>query len=385
MTERSEQDRPRSDKPRSDKPRSDRPSSDRSGGGRPASDRPRSDKPRSDKPRSDRPSSDRSGGGRPTGDRPRSDRPRSDRPSSDRSGGAPRRDDRAGGGRPTGDRPRSDRPRSDRPSSDRSGGGRPASDRPRSDRPSSDRARSDRSPRRDDDESRESRGPWIPEEIQFEDLDKSVRFELQTLPETLQERVGRHLLAAEVALSEDDMKTALEHSRQAKKLAGRVAVVREANGTMEYLAGEYAAALNELRAVRRMTGSNDFVAMMADCERGLGRPEKAIEFLKSIPVKDLAPETRIEALMVSAGARADLGQVDAAILMMNVGALTSLPAGDLRARLQEAYSDLLGQAGRKDESLEWRKKALKSDINGVTAFSASDESEISAHLIEELD
>ena len=335
MTERSEQDRPRSDKPRSDRPRSDRPRSDR-----PRSDRPRSDKPRSDKPRSDRPSSDR---------------------------------------------PRSDRPRSDRPSSDRSGGGRPASDRPRSDRPSSDRARSDRSPRRDDDESRESRGPWIPEEIQFEDLDKSVRFELQTLPETLQERVGRHLLAAEVALSEDDMKTALEHSRQAKKLAGRVAVVREANGTMEYLAGEYAAALNELRAVRRMTGSNDFVAMMADCERGLGRPEKAIEFLKSIPVKDLAPETRIEALMVSAGARADLGQVDAAILMMNVGALTSLPAGDLRARLQEAYSDLLGQAGRKDESLEWRKKALKSDINGVTAFSASDESEISAHLIEELD
>ena len=345
MTERSEQDRPRSDKPRSDRPRSD-------------------------KPRSDRPSSDRSGGGRPTGDRPRSDKPRSDKPRSDR---------------PSSDRPRSDRSRSDRPSSDRSGGGRPASDRPRSDRPSSDRARSDRSPRRDDDESRESRGPWIPEEIQFEDLDKSVRFELQTLPETLQERVGRHLLAAEVALSEDDMKTALEHSRQAKKLAGRVAVVREANGTMEYLAGEYAAALNELRAVRRMTGSNDFVAMMADCERGLGRPEKAIEFLKSIPVKDLAPETRIEALMVSAGARADLGQVDAAILMMNVGALTSLPAGDLRARLQEAYSDLLGQAGRKDESLEWRKKALKSDINGVTAFSASDESEISAHLIEELD
>ena len=360
MTERSEQDRPRSDKPRSD-----RPSSDRSGGGRPTGDRPRSDKPRSDKPRSDR---------------PRSDRPRSGRPSSDRSGGG-----RPASDRPRSDRPSSDRPRSDRPSSDRSGGGRPASDRPRSDRPSSDRARSDRSPRRDDDESRESRGPWIPEEIQFEDLDKSVRFELQTLPETLQERVGRHLLAAEVALSEDDMKTALEHSRQAKKLAGRVAVVREANGTMEYLAGEYAAALNELRAVRRMTGSNDFVAMMADCERGLGRPEKAIEFLKSIPVKDLAPETRIEALMVSAGARADLGQVDAAILMMNVGALTSLPAGDLRARLQEAYSDLLGQAGRKDESLEWRKKALMSDINGVTAFSASDESEISAHLIEELD
>jgi tetratricopeptide (TPR) repeat protein len=216
-------------------------------------------------------------------------------------------------------------------------------------------------------------------------LDKSVRFELQTLPESLQERVGRHLLAAEIAVADDDMETALAHSRQAKKLAGRVAVVREANGTIEYLAGEYAAALNELRAVRRMTGSNDFVAMMADCERGLGRPERAIEFLKSIPMKELAPDTAIEALLVNAGARADMGQIDAALLMLNVGALTSLPAGDLRARMQESYSHLLEQAGRTAEAREWRGKALKSDINGVTALTRAQESGITAHVIDESD
>ncbi len=340
---------------------------------RPRSDRPSSDRPRGDdRPRRD----DRAGSDRPrTDDRPRSDRPRSDRPSSDR----PRRDDRAGSDRPrTDDRPRSDRPRSDRPSSDRPR---------RDDRAGSDRSGSDRYPTRErrDDDSRESRGPWIPDEILFEDLDKSVRFELQTLPESLQERVGRHLLAAEIAISEDDMESALAHSRQAKKLAGRVAVVREANGTIEYLAGEYAAALNELRAVRRMTGSNDFVAMMADCERGLGRPEKAIEFLKSIPVKELSPETAIEVLMVSAGARADLGQVDAALLMLNVGALRSLPAGDLRARMQEAYSDLLEQAGRNEEAQKWRDKAIKSDINGVTALLRDQESEITVQVIDESD
>jgi len=124
---------------------------------------------------------------------------------------------------------------------------------------------------------------------------------------------------------------------------------------------------------------------MADCERGLGRPEKAIEFLKSIPTKELAPETAIEALMVSAGARADMGQLDAALLMLNVGALTSLPVGDLRARLQEFYSDLLDQAGRTAEAREWRGKALKSDVNGVTALTRARESGITAHLLDESD
>ena len=383
MAERPSSDRPGSGRPSSDRPRRD----DRPGSGRPSSDRPRRD----DRPGSGRPSSDRPRSDRPRDDRPGAGRPSSDRPRSDRS-----RDDRPGAGRPGSDRPRSDRSRDDRP-----GAGRPSSDRPRSDRPRDDRPRREeregrgRSERsnsngypsreRSDEDSRESRGPWIPEEIQFEDLDKSVRFELQTLPESLQERVGRHLLAAEIAIGEDDMETALAHSRQAKKLAGRVAVVREANGTIEYLAGEYAAALNELRAVRRMTGSNDFVAMMADCERGLGRPEKAIEFLKSIPTKELAPETAIEALMVSAGARADMGQVDAALLMLNVGALTSLPAGDLRARMQESYSDLLDKAGRIEQAREWRSKALKSDINGITALTRAQESGITAHEIEDSD
>ena len=420
-SDRSRSDKPRSDKPRSDKPRGDRPSSDRPRNDRPgydrsssdrprsdkprsdrpSSDRPRSDKPRSDRPSSDRPRNDRPGFDRSSSDRPRSDKPRSDRPSSDRP-----RNDRPGYDRSSSDRPRSDKPRSDRPSSDRPRNDRPGFDRSRSDRPRSDKPRSDR-PRRDDrddrgrpersdsnrypsrersdEDSRESRGPWIPEEILFEDLDKSVRFELQTLPESLQERVGRHLLAAEMAIADDDMETALAHSRQAKKLAGRVAVVREANGTIEYLAGEYAAALNELRAVRRMTGSNDFVAMMADCERGLGRPERAIEFLKSIPTKELAPDTAIEALMVNAGARADMGQIDAALLMLNVGSLTSLPAGDLRARMQESYSDLLDKAGRTAEAKEWRAKALKSDINGVTALTRSQESGVTAHLIDDSD
>ena len=296
---------------------------------------------------------------RPRSDKPRSDKPRSDKPRSDK---------------PRSDKPRSDKPRSDKPRSDK-----PKTDRPRSGSP---RGRSESAEVRTPVE----RGPWLDEEIKFEDLDKSVRFELHTLPETLQEKVGRHLLAAEIAVADDDLETALKHSRHAKKLAGRVAVVRESAGVIEYLAGEYAAALNEFRAVRRMTGSNDFVAMMADCERGLGRPEKALEFLKSVPSSSLSKETQIEVLIVGAGARADLGQVDAAIVMLEVPALTTLPAGDQRARLQEAYANLLELAGRSSEAETWRAKALKSDINGVTSLSRNQaESDVSVEWIGETD
>jgi tetratricopeptide (TPR) repeat protein len=226
----------------------------------------------------------------------------------------------------------------------------------------------------------------MPDEILFEDLDKSVRFELHTLPETLQEKVGRHLLAAEIAVSDDDLETALKHVRYAKKLAGRVAVVRESAGVIEYLAGEYGAALNEFRAVRRMTGSDEFIAMMADCERGLGRPEKALDFLKSVPLANLSKEIQLEALLVAAGARSDLGQLDAALVMLNIPALTTLPAGDHRARLQEAYSDLLEKAGRLDEAQSWRAKALKSDVNGVTALAREvSDSEVRVEVIEDSD
>ena len=80
-----------------------------------------------------------------------------------------------------------------------------------------------------------------------------------------------------------------------------------------------------------------------------------------------------------------MGQVDAALLMLNVGALTSLPPGDLRARMQEAYSVLLEQAGRAGEVQKWRSRAIKSDINGVTALVRNQESEITAQVIEESD
>lgn len=106
--------------------------------------------------------------------------------------------------------------------------------------------------------------------------------------------------------------------------------------------------------------------MLADCERGLGRPQRALELIKEVDQRAVSPETRVELTLVAAGARADMGQVDAAILVLQIPELTKLPKGGPRARLQYAYADLLEQAGRIDEAREWMRKAAASDIDGVT-------------------
>ena len=206
------------------------------------------------------------------------------------------------------------------------------------------------------------RGPAIPEDIDITELDPAVINELRTLPEELQEKVAGHLLAAEWALADDDVAAAREHAAEAKRVAGRVACVREAMGIVAYRCGDYSDALAELRAVRRMTGDDSFVPMMADCERGLGRPERALELLRELRTSD--PETKVEAAIVASGARSDMGQVDAALVLLEIPELTSLPAGGQRARLEYAYAHALEAGGRDDQAREWFAKAAASDIDG---------------------
>jgi predicted Zn-dependent protease len=198
--------------------------------------------------------------------------------------------------------------------------------------------------------------------VDIEDLDPAVLNELRTLPEELRDKVAAHLAAAELFLLDEDDATARLHTKAAKKLAGRVAAVREADGIAAYRCGDYADALAELRAVRRMTGNDSFVPMMADCERGLGRPERALELLRE--VRDGDPALRVESQIVAAGARADMGQPEAALVLLEIPELTSLPPGTERARLQYAYASALETLGRSDDAAEWYAKAAQSDIEG---------------------
>ena len=147
--------------------------------------------------------------------------------------------------------------------------------------------------------------------MQFSDLDKDVRAPLRTLSKDNAESVGRHL-AMVVRLIDSDPERAYEHAQEAVRSAGRVDIVREAAGLTAYRTGRYAEALRELRTVRRLNGSSEHLPIMADCERGLGRPERAIALAASPEAETLDVAATIELAIVVAGARMDLGDADAA-------------------------------------------------------------------------
>lgn len=214
-------------------------------------------------------------------------------------------------------------------------------------------------------------------------LDPGLAHELRTLPEGLAEIVARHLVAADLALVEADIPAARRHIAAAKRRAGRIAPVREAAGIAAYLAGDYTEAIAELRTVRRMTGSPEYVPMLADCERGLGRPQRALDLIREVDQRELDPATRVELVLVASGARADLGQLEAAIVMLQIPELKRLPRGTSRARLQYAYADLLERAGRFEDAREWMRRAAESDIEGATDAAERVEEEAGLAFTEE--
>src|SRR5699024_698915 len=121
----------------------------------------------------------------------------------------------------------------------------------------------------------------LPEHIEARDLDKAARRELLTLSKENAEGVARHLVAAAEFLANEDLDRALAHAEHASRRAGRVAVVREVLGLVYYRRAEWAAALREFRTARRLSGSQHLLPHMADAERGLGRPDRAIELAHS--------------------------------------------------------------------------------------------------------
>lgn len=208
-------------------------------------------------------------------------------------------------------------------------------------------------------------GPPIPEHITGKELDRSVMASLKSLPEKLMLRVARHLVAAGEVI-DTDPKTAYEHTLAAKARAGRLSVVREAVGEAAYAAGQYAEALAELKAAKRMNGSWEFIAMIADCERALKRPDKALALIRAAPRADFSAELDAELTLVEAGARRDRGELDAALRTLEHARLTSKSREPWVARLRYAYADTLVEAGRLNDALTWFHRAEAVDAEELT-------------------
>jgi hypothetical protein len=204
----------------------------------------------------------------------------------------------------------------------------------------------------------------LPDDVDPRDLDMDTRKQLMSLSKDTADVVARHLVMAG-RLMDDTPELALAHARAARALAGRVGAVREANGLVAYVAGEWAEALSELRTARRLTGEPDHLAVMADCERALGHPDRALLVSEDPQAKGLNPATRVELLIVASGARRDLGQADAAVISLQVAALEG-PVRAWTARLRYAYADALLDAGREDEARQWFARAAEVDEGGQT-------------------
>ena len=208
----------------------------------------------------------------------------------------------------------------------------------------------------------------MPEGLDTRLLHRSVRAELRGLPKELAEIVAAHLIAAG-QLIDHDPELAYEHAEAARRRASRLPVVREAAAETAYAAGHYDTALSELRAIRRMTGSDDYLPMMADCERALGRPEAALKLAKEAKRLRLDPAQRVEMILVEAGARSDLGQEAEALRLLEAATATLSPTAAPRiatARLRYAFAEALLRRGSSAAARKWFEAAAELDTDVET-------------------
>jgi hypothetical protein len=190
-----------------------------------------------------------------------------------------------------------------------------------------------------------------------------VKAELHGLPADLAATVGRYLVAAELATDPDQ---GYRFAQAARHLAARIGVVREVNGIMAYRTGHWAEALAELRAARRLTGRGEYLSLMADSERALGRLDRALELVHSEDAKRLPRAAQIELRIVESGVRRDQGLADAAVLALQVPELSDGRLRPWSARLFYAYGDALLAADRPEAAREAFSRAVVADEDEET-------------------
>ena len=194
--------------------------------------------------------------------------------------------------------------------------------------------------------------PELPDSVNDKDLDRIARNELKTLAPENQEFVARHLVMA-ARLIDNDPALAHRHAESASRRGGRIGIVRESLAITAYAVGDYALALRELRTYRRITGRDDQLPMMVDSERGLGRPDKALELGRSVTKSTLPAAVQVELSIAMSGARLDLGQLDAALHELEIPQLDRSTAFSWSPGLFDAYATVLEDLGRADEAEEW--------------------------------
>jgi hypothetical protein len=199
-------------------------------------------------------------------------------------------------------------------------------------------------------------GPSIPEEVAPQDLHPQARNELKTLSKENADEVARHL-AMVADLIDDNPQLAHEHALAASRRAGRIAIVRETLAITAYATGDFALALRELRTYRRISGKDDQIALLVDSERGVGRPDRALEAGREVDRSKLPVETRVALAIAMSGARLDRGETELALSELDIPELNPDRAFMWSPALFLARAAVLEDLGRTDEATFWTERA----------------------------
>ncbi|MGK9146741.1 hypothetical protein KXS11_03830 [Plantibacter flavus] len=223
--------------------------------------------------------------------------------------------------------------------------------------------------------------PEIPADVTPQDLDKGARNELKTLSKENADGVAQHLAMAARLIGTDPALAHL-HAMSAARRAGRIAMVRETLAITAYETGDYALALRELRTYRRISGKDDQLPLMVDSERGVGRPERALELGRSVDRSTLDVSVRVALAIAMSGARLDLGQNEDALAELEIPQLDPKRAFSWSPALFDAYAETLDILGREDEAAIWHDRATIA-AEALEQSAADDEGETMV-VVEEL-
>ncbi|MFC4137493.1 MULTISPECIES: hypothetical protein, partial [unclassified Microbacterium] len=226
--------------------------------------------------------------------------------------------------------------------------------------------------------------PPLPDDVTPRDLHPAARNELKTLSMENAERVAR-LLAMSARLIDEDPELAHEYALAASRRAGRIPVVRESVAITAYAIGDFALALRELRTYRRISGREDQIALIVDSERGVGRPDRALEEGRGVDRSALPTEVRVALAIAMSGARMDRGELELALGELEIPELDPDRAFEWSPALFAARAAVLEDLGRIDEAEFWAERAETAADALVAASAEHDEVIVEDGLIEDFD
>ena len=194
--------------------------------------------------------------------------------------------------------------------------------------------------------------PALAADVNLDELDRGCRRELMALQKENADWVGKHLVMVGRVMGSNS-NLAHRHAQAAFSRAARIPIVRETLGVTAYLVGDYALALRELRTYRRMSGSNEVVPMMIDCERALGRPKKGLELASEVSKQELSANDAVELAIARSGARLDLGELELAMQELELPELNPKSVYSYSPALFDAYASVMSLLGRHKEASRW--------------------------------